>query len=147
MARTSSMRGGRQRSLKSDINVVPYIDVMLVLLIIFMVAAPVVDPGIIDLPKAGKTAKPPSEYAEVTLKVDGSNTVTIKGKGRGTGESVKLATRDDMIAQLRQLHAQDPDMPLMIAAEKDVKYDEVVHVLSTARKMGMPKVSLVVINE
>jgi len=147
MARTSSMRGGRQRSFKSEINVVPYIDVMLVLLIIFMVSAPLVDPGIIDLPKAGKTAKPPSEYAEVTLKVDGSNTVTIKGKGRGAGESVKLATRDDMIAQLRQLHAQDPDMPLMIAAEKDVKYDEVVHVLSTARKMGMPKVSLVVINE
>jgi biopolymer transport protein TolR len=141
------MRGGRQRSLKSEINVVPYIDVMLVLLIIFMVAAPLNDPGVINLPKAGKTATPPPEYAEVTLKVDGSNTVTIKGKSHGTGDTVKVASREELLAQLRQLHAQDAEMPLMIAAEKDVKYDDVAQVFSTARKMGIPKVGLVVIKE
>jgi biopolymer transport protein TolR len=141
------MRGGRQRSLKSEINVVPYIDVMLVLLIIFMVAAPLNDPGVINLPKAGKTATPPPEYAEVTLKVDGSNTVTIKGKGRGNGDTVKVASREELLAQLRQLHGQDAEMPLMIAAEKDVKYDDVAQVFSTARKMGIPKVGLVVIKE
>ena len=141
------MRGGRQRSLKSEINVVPYIDVMLVLLIIFMVSAPLNDPGVINLPKAGKTATPPPEYAEVTLKVDGSNTVAIKGKGHGAGDSVKVSSRDDLLAQLRQLHAQDGEMPVMIAAEKDVKYDDVAQVFSAARKMGIPKVGLVVIKE
>ncbi len=147
MARTSSLRGGRQRSFKSEINVVPYIDVMLVLLIIFMVAAPLNDPGVINLPKVGKTATPPPEYAEVTLKVDGSNTVTIKGKGHGAGDTVKVASRDDLVAQIRQLHGQDNDMPVMIAAEKDVKYDDVAQVFSAARKMGVPKVGLVVIKE
>ncbi|HEX8957738.1 MAG TPA: ExbD/TolR family protein [Burkholderiaceae bacterium] len=147
MARTSSLRGGRQRSLKSEINVVPYIDVMLVLLIIFMVSAPLNDPGVINLPKAGKTASPPPEYAEITLKVDGSNTITIKGKGHGSGETVRVASREDLIAQLRQLHGQDTEMPVMIAAEKDVKYDDVAQVFSAARKMGVPKVGLVVIKE
>ena len=59
---SGSMRGGRTRKFKSEINVVPYIDVMLVLLVIFMVAAPLTNPGVINLPNAAKSTLPPTEY-------------------------------------------------------------------------------------
>ena len=68
MAKVSSMRGGRSRKFKSEINVVPYIDVMLVLLVIFMVVAPLSTPSMINLPKAGKSNQPPTEYLEIELK-------------------------------------------------------------------------------
>ncbi|HEX7633793.1 MAG TPA: biopolymer transporter ExbD, partial [Noviherbaspirillum sp.] len=65
MANLSSMRGGRSRKFKSEINVVPYIDVMLVLLVIFMVATPVSNPGVINLPTAAKSSLPPTEYIQI----------------------------------------------------------------------------------
>ena len=86
MARISSMRGGRPRTFKAEINVVPYIDVMLVLLIIFMVAAPLTNPGVINLPKAEKSALPPPEYIQISLKVDGAATVGAAAVGAAAGE-------------------------------------------------------------
>ena len=65
---SSSLRGGRGRKFKSEINVVPYIDVMLVLLIIFMVVPPANSPSVINLPSAEKSALPPDDYIQVVLK-------------------------------------------------------------------------------
>jgi len=143
MARTSSMRGGRQRQLKSDINVVPYIDVMLVLLIIFMVAAPMTNPGVINLPRAEKTALPPSEFVEITLRADGSTRIGLKGPSHGTNETESVASRAELMSRLRDLHARNNDMPVMIAADKDVKYDDVVQVYSETKKIGVGRVGLV----
>ncbi len=75
MGQQSSMRGGRSRKFKAEINVVPYIDVMLVLLVIFMVVAPLTPPNSINLPKAGRSTQPPTDYIEVELKADGAASV------------------------------------------------------------------------
>jgi biopolymer transport protein TolR len=142
MARTSSMRGGRPRQFKAEINVVPYIDVMLVLLIIFMVAAPMTNPGVINIPRAEKSALPPPEYIQITLKVDSAATIGIKGQKHGDSEVETVANHAALISKLRALHADNTDMPVMIAAEKDIKYDDVIQVISDAKKFGISRVGL-----
>jgi len=142
MARNSSMRGGRPRQFKSEINVVPYIDVMLVLLIIFMVAAPLTNPGVINLPKAEKSALPPSEYIQISMKLGSAATIGIAGK-KGHGREVDtVGDHAALLSKLRALHAENADMPVMIAAEKDLKYDDVIQVISDAKKMGINRVGL-----
>lgn len=139
---SGSLRGGRSRKFKAEINVVPYIDVMLVLLVIFMVTAPMTDPSVINLPSAGKSAQPPSEYIQVSLKPDATATLKIGGAKGGATQSVTTASRTELIASLRELHGANPDMPLMIAADKEIKYDEVIQVLSEAKKIGIARVGL-----
>ena len=136
----SSMRGGRTRKFTSEINVVPYIDVMLVLLIIFMVASPVNDPSVINLPNAGKSAVPPSEYIEIALKPDAKATIKVSGPKRG--ETQTASTRADLTKKLQALHQDSPDMPVMIAADKTIQYDEVIQVISEAKKLGITRVGL-----
>jgi len=142
MANTSSMRGGRGRKLKSDINVVPYIDVMLVLLIIFMVAAPVTNPGVINLPTAAKSALPPTEYIEVVLKRDTTSTISINSHTGGGGKAEVAANRSVLSQKLQAIHQAQPELPVMISAEKDIKYDEVIQVISEAKKLGINRVGL-----
>ena len=136
----SSMRGGRTRKFKSEINVVPYIYVMLVLLIIFMVAAPVNDPSVINLPTAGKSSVPPSEYIEIALKPDAKATIKIAGPKRG--ETQTASNRNDLTQKLQAIHGDSPDLPVMISADKEIKYDEVIQVISEAKKLGITRVGL-----
>jgi biopolymer transport protein TolR len=136
------MRGGRSRKFKSEINVVPYIDVMLVLLVIFMVAAPLTNPGVINLPTAAKSALPPTEYIQISLKPDAAATIGINGQKSGTGQADKVAGRGALIQKLRALHEDNPDMPVMISADKDIKYDEVIQVISESKKLGISRVGL-----
>jgi len=136
----SSMRGGRARKFKSEINVVPYIDVMLVLLIIFMVAAPVNDPSVINLPSAGKSAVPPSEYIEIALKPDAR--ATIKVSGPKHGDTLTASNRSDLTQKLQTLHSASPELPVMISADKEIKYNEVIEVISEAKKLGITRVGL-----
>ena len=138
----SSMRGGRSRKFKSDINVVPYIDVMLVLLIIFMVAAPITNPGVINLPTASKSALPPTEYIQISLKPDTSATISINGGKHGSGRDEKVGGRAALMQKLRAMHESDPELPVMISADKDIKYDEVIQVISEAKKLGINRVGL-----
>lgn len=137
MAQTSSMRGGRSRKFKAEINVVPYIDVMLVLLVIFMVVAPMVPPTEIRLPKAGQSTQPPTEYLEVELRQDGSASIGIHGQ-----KLARVKNRQQLGEQLSALNEKHPDMPLMISADKDVKYDEVVQTITQANKTGIARVGL-----
>lgn len=132
-----SLRGTRSRKFKSEINVVPYIDVMLVLLIIFMVVAPLTTPSTIDLPKAGRSTQPPSEYIEIELKADGSASIGIHGQ---TYDQVRQ--REDLMKRLGAIHAKHPDLPLMISADKNIKYDEVVQTIAQANKTGIARVGL-----
>jgi biopolymer transport protein TolR len=137
-----SMRGGRTRKFKAEINVVPYIDVMLVLLVIFMVAAPLTNPGVINLPTAAKSALPPTEYIQIALKPDTTATIGINGqKGRAPSEE-KVPGRSALVQKLRVLHEANPELPVMISGDKDIKYDEVIQVISEAKKLGISRVGL-----
>ena len=138
---SGSMRGGRTRKFKSEINVVPYIDVMLVLLIIFMVSAPMKDPSEIQLPNAAKSTQPPTEYIRIDLKEDASATLTVSG-GKGAPQTDSAANRNELAQKLQALHADNPDMPVMIAADKEIKYDEVIQAISEAKKLGIERVGL-----
>lgn len=138
----SSLRGGRNRKFKSEINVVPYIDVMLVLLIIFMVAAPVTNPGVINLPTAERSALPPTEYIQITLKPNEAATIGINGQKNGSNQPDVASNRVLLMEMLRTIHQRNPEMPVMISADKDIKYDEVIRVISEAKKLGINRVGL-----
>lgn len=137
---SSSMRGGRGRKLKSEINVVPYIDVMLVLLIIFMVMPSANDPSVVDLPRAEKSTKPPSDYVQIVLKPNGALSIGIKGKGEDAPETAP--NRDALVRKLRTIHNDYPDYPVLIAGDKDSKYDDVIQLISEAKKLGITRVGL-----
>ena len=139
---SGSMRGGRTRRYKSDINVVPYIDVMLVLLVIFMVAAPLTNPGVINLPTAAKSALPPTEYIQITLKVGSAASIGISGQKSGSGKTDTVPNLKNLMQKLSAMHEANPDLPVMISAEKDIKYDEVIQVISEAKKLGIVRVGL-----
>ena len=137
---SSSLRGGRRRKFKSEINVVPYIDVMLVLLIIFMVVPPANSPSVINLPNAQKSALPPDNYLQIVIKPD--STLSIGVNGTRTMPPEAMADRAALLRRLRDLHAEHPEYPVMIAGDKDSKYDDVIQLISEAKKMGITRVGL-----
>ena len=137
---SSSMRGGRGRKFKSEINVVPYIDVMLVLLIIFMVMPSANDPSVVDLPNAEKSTKPPSDYVQIVIKTNGALSIGVKGKDEDAPETAP--NRDALVKKLRALHTDHPDYPVLIAGDKESKYDDVIQLISEAKKMGINRVGL-----
>ena len=136
----SSLRGGRTRKFKSEINVVPYIDVMLVLLIIFMVIPPANSPSVINLPAAEKSALPPDDYIQIAIKPDAQLEIRVNGKQSSAPE--KMPTRTAVVERLRALHGDHPDYPVLIAGDKDSKYDDVIQLISEAKKMGINRVGL-----
>jgi biopolymer transport protein TolR len=136
---SSSLRGGRRRKFKSEINVVPYIDVMLVLLIIFMAIPPSNSPAVINLPKAERSAQPPDDYIQVIVKPNQLQ-IAITGKNPRAVETVD--DRAGLVQRLRALHDEQPELPVMISGDKDVKYDEVIQLISEAKKMGINRVGL-----
>jgi biopolymer transport protein TolR len=137
---SSSMRGGRGRKLKAEINVVPYIDVMLCLLIIFMVMPTSNNPSSIDLPHAEKAVRPPDAYIQVQVKPNGSLSIGIAGKNADAPETEP--NRDALVRKLRKLHEDNPEYPVLIAGDKESKYDDVIQLISEAKKMGINRVGL-----
>jgi biopolymer transport protein TolR len=137
---SSSLRGGRSRKFKSEINVVPYIDVMLVLLIIFMVVPPANSPSVINLPNAEKSALPPDDYIQVVLKPNATLSIGVNGKNATAQQDVN--DRAALLRRLRTLHADHPEYPVLIAGDKESKYDDVIQLISEAKKMGINRVGL-----
>jgi biopolymer transport protein TolR len=137
---SSSMRGGRGRKLKAEINVVPYIDVMLCLLIIFMVMPTSNNPSSIDLPHAEKAVRPPDAYIQVQVKPNGALSIGIAGKNADAPETEP--NRDALVRKLRKLHDDNPEYPVLIAGDKESKYDDVIQLISEAKKMGINRVGL-----
>ncbi|XLZ72322.1 biopolymer transporter ExbD [Massilia sp. SR12] len=137
---SSSMRGGRGRKLKAEINVVPYIDVMLCLLIIFMVMPTSNNPQSIDLPHAEKAVRPPDAFIQVQVKPNGSLSIGIAGKSADAPETEP--NREALVRKLRALHEQYPEYPVLIAGDKESKYDDVIQLISEAKKMGIHRVGL-----
>lgn len=124
-------RNNRKRRMMNQINVVPYIDVTLVLLVIFMVTAPMTNPGVVELPKVGQTLKQTAAPLVLTVKTD--NTTEIEGK--------KL-TRDQLLFEVRTQVEKDPARAIVIAADKNVKYDDVIGVMDLLKQNKVEKVGL-----
>jgi biopolymer transport protein TolR len=138
MASVSS--GRRARRLKNEINMVPFIDVMLVLLIIFMVSAPLMPTGVVDLPSVGQARQAPQQVIE--LVVEGDDAVRIRVNQKDV-DTVALAL---LAPQVKALQAQAPGgpetSPVIISARKDMRYDTVIQVMDRLNREGVARVGL-----
>jgi len=122
----------------SNINVVPYIDVMLVLLVIFMITAPLMNPGQVDLPSIGKSLTPPASPMEVIIRKDTSLALRDLGKG-----GIEIAvSRDELVSKLKQKQKKNVDQPVVISADKNVRYEEVIKVMDLLQQQQIKKVGL-----
>jgi len=128
----------RPRKSINQINVVPYIDVMLVLLVIFMVTAPLVAPGEIELPSVGSRLTVPAQPLRVTLNTDG--TLALLDQQAGSAEAG--LSRDAVVARIRAKQAKLPDQPVVIAADRNARYEDVLGVLDLLQQNGVRKVGL-----
>jgi len=122
----------------NQINVVPYIDVMLVLLVIFMITAPLINPGQIELPQIGKTSDPPVQPMEVSVRTDG----TLWLRDRLPTAEEQKCSRKEQIAAIRQKQKQNPEQAVVIAADKDVRYEAVLEVMDMLQQNQVRKVGL-----
>jgi biopolymer transport protein TolR len=127
----------RQRKAINQINVVPYIDVMLVLLIIFMVTAPLISPGEIELPSVGSKLTVPVQPLEVSLRKD--NSIWLRDQAANTA-AIRVS-RDELIERVRAKQAQQ-EQPVVIAADKSSRYEDVLSILDLLQRNGVKKVGL-----
>ena len=133
MAMTATGRRIRKRRLKADINVVPYIDVMLVLLIIFMVTAPLLNLGVdVKLPQVAAAAvEQPKQQVVVQLAEDGSLSLIQRD---GQGDTSKLALDEvALVARVAAFREQDPNLTVFVAADGAVRYEDVLRMLQRLR--------------
>jgi biopolymer transport protein TolR len=128
----------RRRRTIAEINVVPYIDVMLVLLIIMMVASPAVNPGQIDLPSVGQNLNSAVAPLEVRIKEDG----TLLLVNRQAGGAEKATTRQKLVADVRAIVGKKPDQAVVISADKNLRYDDVMKTLDILQQSGIKRVGL-----
>ncbi|UZD54098.1 protein TolR [Caldimonas aquatica] len=131
-------RGGSRRRTISEINMVPFIDVMLVLLIIFMVSAPLITTGLVDLPSVGKAPRQPDKVVEVVVGSDESIKLRIDGKDAGPVALNRLA------AEVKSAQEGGQSVPVVISADKSVKYEAVIKVMDTLQRAGVQRVGLAV---
>ena len=149
----SLVNRGRGRRTINEINMVPFIDVMLVLLIIFMVTAPLISPSMIDLPSVGKAAKAPDLVIQIIIGKDGA--LTLKVQDQSTPVTMKDLVRSVTTAQAKAAQATPPkstkpgatatgptSTAVVISADKNVKYETVVKVMDTLQRAGVQRVGL-----
>jgi biopolymer transport protein TolR len=130
----------RQRKLMNQINVVPYIDVMLVLLVIFMVTAPLANPGVVELPSVGKSTQPPAAPVEVVIKADQSLLIRDRAAKSGAERGVSQA---ELVTALTAIKQRNPEQAVVISADKDVRYEAVLKVMDELQRQNF-KVGLMV---
>lgn len=127
-----------KRRLMNEINVVPYIDVMLVLLIIFMITAPLIHPSQIELPEIGQSSAPPVDPLEVVIAADGALTFRDRA-GAGSEQQVDHAQLVELI-KARQI--QNTEQPVVIAADKNVRYEKVIQIMDLLQQQQIRKIGL-----
>ena len=132
--------GGRRRRTKSGINMVPFIDVMLVLLIIFMVSAPLLPTGVIDLPTMGKAQKAPEKVVEIVVEDED------RVKLRVNSEDAGIVILGDLAGKVKEVQDSAEGgagaVPVIISARKDVRYEAVVKIMDTLQRAGIARVGL-----
>lgn len=131
---------GRGRRTINEINMVPFIDVMLVLLIIFMVTAPLITPSMIDLPSVGKAARQPDQIIQVVLTKN--DALEVKVKEQTTTVQLKDLAASVQRAQAGKEGAVATNSAVVISADKNVKYESVVKVMDTLQRAGIQRVGL-----
>jgi biopolymer transport protein TolR len=128
--------GGRHRRSMSEINMVPFIDVMLVLLIIFMVSAPLITTGVVDLPSVGKAKQRPQSVIEIVVGTDERMKLRVD---KGEPASVALS---QLAQRVRDAQQGNADTPVVISADKQVRYESVVRVMDVLQRAGVQRVGL-----
>ena len=126
------MSRNRKRRMMNQINVVPYIDVTLVLLVIFMVTAPMTNLGVVELPKVGQSLKQ-SQVPPLVLTVKQNNEIELDNQAMA---------RDQLLSKVRQALSASPERAVVIAADKNVKYDDVIAVMDLLKQNQVDKVGL-----
>ncbi|MCX5565567.1 protein TolR [Alcaligenes phenolicus] len=136
-----SMRGstGRHgRRMKNEINVVPYIDVMLVLLVIFMVTAPMITPGLVELPSVGQASDVPAKPVEIQVDKDGKLAIRL----RDAGSEFMNIEKSTLLNEVRS--RMQADSPVVIAADGKVPYETVMGLMDELRSNGINRLGLIV---
>jgi biopolymer transport protein TolR len=135
MAALASRSGSRRRTM-NEINMVPFIDVMLVLLIIFMVTAPLISPSV------GKAASVPDQV--ITVEISKESQITLKSRAttsKGTDTQL-LVTKDNVAQQTLQLQGGNAATPVIISADRTIQYETVVKVMDSLQRAGVQRVGL-----
>ncbi|HYJ98795.1 MAG TPA: protein TolR [Burkholderiaceae bacterium] len=126
----------RRRRSMSEINMVPFIDVMLVLLIIFMVSAPLITTGVVDLPSVGRSSQRPPQVVEVVVGADERLRLRVN---QGESTSIGLA---QLASKVKELQGGNADSAVVISADKSVRYEQVVKVMDALQRAGIQRVGL-----
>jgi biopolymer transport protein TolR len=135
------MSARRHRRLMNQINVVPYIDVMLVLLVIFMVTAPMLNPGVVELPTIGKASRPPVRPLEVTIRANGSLSYVDRESSRAS----RAVSTDELAEVIQSKQKQNPEQPVLISADKSVRYEKVMEVMDLLQSLQVQRVGLMAV--
>ena len=124
----------------NQINVVPYVDVMLVLLVIFMVTAPMIQTASVNLPSVGKSSAPPVAPLEVIIHADQS----VAMKDRTKGDVEVRVERGELADKIRAAQQANPQQGVLIAADRSVRYEAVLNVMDELQKQQVAKIGLLV---
>ena len=136
-------RSSKGRRTINEINMVPFIDVMLVLLIIFMVTAPLISPSTIDVPSIGKASQAPDQV--ITIEIHKDKSIEIKSKSNVSTQGVDTtlkATLDNIGQQVLSLQSESANTPVIISADRTLPYEEVITVMDKLQKAGVQRVGL-----
>lgn len=129
-----------KKPLASDMNVVPYIDVMLVLLVIFMVTAPMLTTGLtVDLPKAEASALSVSQQQPAVITIQADQQYFLK-LGDADDQAMRL---DELQAMLSAEQAKNPELTVLINGDQSVPYGEIVRLMAGLQNAGLNKVGLI----
>jgi len=126
----------RKKRIMSEMNVVPYIDVMLVLLIIFMVTAPMLTTGEIEVPSAGAAATTPEQFIRVSINL--AQEISISDT---SGATIPVSM-EQLVNEVKNLQADNREIPVIIAADKQLPYEKVVQILNTLQENNVHRVGL-----
>ena len=135
------MASVRRRGPMHEINIVPYVDVMLVLLVIFMVTAPLVTPAVIDLPTVSKAGQPKVVPLEVFVKADKGLVVRSRDRS-GAIISERTVSRGELADAIKQARGKDAELSVLVGGDKDARYEAVLQVMDDLRAQGVERVGL-----
>ena len=131
----------RRRGPLHEINIVPYVDVMLVLLVIFMVTAPLITPAVIDLPTVEKAGQPRVVPLEVYVKSDRGLVVRSRDRA-GVIVSERTVSRAELAAAIKEVRGKNAELSVLVGGDKDARYEAVLQVMDELRKQGVSRVGL-----
>jgi biopolymer transport protein TolR len=124
-----------------EINIVPYVDVMLVLLVIFMVTAPLITPAVIDLPTVDKASAPRIVPLEVYVKADRSLVVRARDRA-GAIVSERTVSQAELGSVVKAMKGKEAELSVLVGGDKNARYEAVLQAMDELRKQGVTRVGL-----